>query len=496
MVADRAVRRGWIRRLWPSGVRARITAVAVGAVALALLVVGIALVVSLRALLTQETESGARLRAEQAARRLEAGEPVRSVVADRDDDTIVQVLDVTGRVLASSPALSDPLIAQPAAGSGRTVDPRGGDESYRVAAVEAHRSSGALTVLVGRGLGDVAESTQTVGILLAAGLPALLLVMAAVTRRAVGRALAPVEAIRAETDAISATQLHRRVPQPAGNDEIARLASTTNLMLDRLHRARERERKLVSDASHELRSPVATIRQHAEVAMAHPDRVAVPALAATVHAEALRLQHLVDDLLLLARADERASDVRRRPVDVDDIAIAEVRRLRATTEHRVNASGVSAGRVRADPAAVRRVVRNIADNAARYARGDIAFAVSERDGWVRLDVDDNGPGVAPADRARVFERFVRLDDARGRDSGGAGLGLAIVAELVAVLGGRVTLTASPLGGARVSVWLPAEPFRVGSGLDADDVDVTPVSNRDDIEEDSPWHDSPASRRGS
>jgi signal transduction histidine kinase len=270
----------------------------------------------------------------------------------------------------------------------------------------------------------------------------------------VGRALAPVEAIRAEVDAISATALHRRVPDPAADDEIGRLARTMNRMLDRLEQAQTRQRRLVSDASHELRSPVATIRQHAEVALAHPGRTTTTELAGTVLAEDLRLQRLAEDLLLLTRADEHTLGLRRRPVDLDDLVFDEARRLRGVSGLRVDTSAVSAGRIDGDAAGLRRVLRNLGDNAARHAGAQVAFSVSERDGVVRLLVDDDGPGIPEADRERVFERFVRLDDARARDDGGSGLGLAIVAELVAAHDGTVTITPSPAGGTRVEVTLP------------------------------------------
>jgi signal transduction histidine kinase len=174
-----------------------------------------------------------------------------------------------------------------------------------------------------------------------------------------------------------------------------------------------------------------------------------------VGAESVRLQGLVDDLLLLARADERTLRLDRRPIDLDDIVFEEARRLRTTTTLRVDSTAVSAGRIEADGAAARRVVRNLTDNAARHARTRIGLGLAEHDGWVVLDVDDDGPGIAPEDRDRVFDRFVRLDDDRSRDAGGAGLGLAIVAELVAAHDGEIALAVSPLGGTRVTLRLPA-----------------------------------------
>jgi signal transduction histidine kinase len=227
-----------------------------------------------------------------------------------------------------------------------------------------------------------------------------------------------------------------------------------NRMLERLQRAHARQRRFVADASHELRSPVASIRQHAEVALAHPDRTTAAELAATVLAEDLRVQRLVEDLLLLARADEHALPPRRRQVDLDDLVFDEARRLRDATGLHVDVGAVSAGRVEGDPAGLRRVLRNLGDNAARHASARVGFALAERDGVAVLVVDDDGPGIPPGDRERVLERFVRLDDARARDAGGSGLGLAIVAELVAAHGGAVGIADGPLGGARVQVTLP------------------------------------------
>jgi signal transduction histidine kinase len=288
-------------------------------------------------------------------------------------------------------------------------------------------------------------------------LPVLLLVVGGTTWQVAGRALAPVEAMRREVDEISSARLHRRVPLPAGDDEIARLAATMNRMLDRLEQSQVRQRRFVSDASHELRSPVSSIRQHAEVALAHPERTNVDDLAATVLAEELRVERLVDDLLLLARLDEHALPLHHRPVDLDDLVLEEARRLRRTTPVGVDTTGLSAARVVGDAAALRRVLRNVAENAARHCRTRVAFALRQDGRRVVLEVDDDGPGIPLADRQRVFERFVRLDDARARDGGGSGLGLAIVAEVVAAHGGGVAIEKSPLGGARVRITLSAEP---------------------------------------
>lgn len=439
-------------------VRVRLTGAAVGIIGVALFLAGVALVAALHAALSREVRSAVLLRVGEAVRVLDAGgDPTAGLAGD--DDVVVQVLGPSGAVLAATPNGAGPALADLAPGQEREVDVRFDDDPFLVLAAAA---GDGRTVLVGRSLDTREETTGTMTVLLAIGLPALLLAVGATTWRVVGRALAPVDAIRAEVDAISAADLARRVSTSA-SDEIGRLAATMNRMLDRLELARVRERRFVADASHELRSPIAALRQHAEVALAHPEHA--PTLAQAAHAESLRMQALVDDLLLLAKADAQAMALRRRPVDLDDLVFDEVRRLRAgsgpagTGGFAVDASGVSAARVDGDPAALRRVLRNLGDNASRHAAHRVGLALAARDGWAELLVDDDGPGVPAADRTRVFERFVRLDEARDRrdasgPAGGSGLGLAIVAEIVAVHGGTVALAGGPLGGTRVTVRLP------------------------------------------
>jgi signal transduction histidine kinase len=312
-----------------------------------------------------------------------------------------------------------------------------------------------VTVIVGRSLEDVDEATRPVVASLLVGVPLLLLVVGAVTWRVVGRALGPVERIRREVDGISTDELHRRVPEPAGRDEISRLAATMNRMLDRLEAGHDRQRRFVSDASHELRSPVASLRQHGEVARAHPDRTELSELSGVVLEESARLERIVDDLLLLTRIDEGAGLPDATAVDLDDIVLAEAARLRASTSLAIDTRGVSAGRVLGDPRTLERMVRNLTENAARFATSAVGLSLSERDGRTVLRVDDDGPGIAPSDRQRVFDRFVRLDDARDRDSGGSGLGLAIVREIARLHGGTVGVHEAEIGGARVEVRLPS-----------------------------------------
>jgi signal transduction histidine kinase len=441
-----------------ASIRVRTTLAAVVVVGAALVVGSMMMTGLLRQALERDVRTAARLRARDVAAVLKASGGLGSLAVEDREDALIQVIDGSGRVVASSPNMrGEPPVAD--------VDPGGWVRVSRtpieatpfvVVAEAAAGPTGEFTVLVARSIDDVEESTRKVGGLLAAGSPLLILIVGLTTWRVVGRALAPVEAIRSEVDSISAAELHRRVSDSTGRDEIARLAATMNRMLDRLEAAQSRQRRFVSDASHELRSPVASIRQHAEVALTHPGRITTTELAQVVLDEDLRVQHLVEDLLLLARADEGTLRSRRQAVDLDDLVFEVATQLRAATDLRIDTSGVSAGRVAGDEGQLRRLLRNLGDNAARHARTKVEFSLRETPaGTVVLRVDDDGPGVPEAQRQRIFERFVRLDDARSRDTGGSGLGLAIVAEIAAAHAATVTAADSPLGGARFEVEVPA-----------------------------------------
>jgi signal transduction histidine kinase len=431
-------------------IRAVTIAVATVVVAIALAVGATALITALRHTLIDEVAEAGRAQAGDVVRQLEAGRPPILEVAGGDEQ-LIQVITPAGAVVASSPNVAGmPALVRLEPGqSAQVVTPLDDDEFVAVAE-GAETPDGPRIVVVARALVEVLDTTTVLTRLLIIGLPVLLAVVAITTWFAVGRALAPVEAIRREVDEISAAQLHRRVPQPAADDEIGRLAATMNRMLARLESARNSQRRFVSDASHELRSPITTVRQHAEVALAHPDRISAQELADVVLAEQQRMERLVEDLLLLARADEHVP-LARVPVDLDDLAFEEGRRLRSTTSAAVDTSGVSAARVQGDVDALRRVLRNLGENAARHASSRVAISLGTRGGDVVLTVDDDGPGIPESERARVLQRFVRLDEARSRDDGGSGLGLSIVDEVVRAHGGSIAISRSPLGGARIQV---------------------------------------------
>ena len=439
-------------------VKVRTTLAASLVVGFALVLASAALVILLARSLTANVRDVASSRAEAVVVGLAAGRA--DLDAGESDDEFVQVIDPDGDVVASSANVAgQPALTTTAPGTETRLDelPPGipvEGAAFLVVAMAGSSPDGDDTVIVGRSLDDVRDATSAVVPLLLVGVPLLVLVIAAVTWWITGRALRPVDSIRAEVETISAGALDRRVPEPDTGDEVARLASTMNRMLGRLESSHVRQRRFVSDAAHELRSPVASIRQHSEVAIAHPEAASVGDLADVVHRENLRVEQLVDDLLLLARLDE-GDRATWEQVDLDDLLLAEAARLRASSEVRIGTTGVAPARVLGDPAGLARVIRNLADNAARHAEGLVELAVYDDDGWAVVTVDDDGAGVAVADRGRVFDRFVRLDDARSRDAGGAGLGLAIVRAVVEAHGGQVTIGEGLLKGAHLEVRLPA-----------------------------------------
>lgn len=439
-------------------VRARTTAGAVVVVGVALIVAAVAMVMLLRRSLTTDVHVAALSRAESIGAQLEAGIDPGDVTLPGDDDQFVQLVDRDGEVVGASLSVSDDApVADLASGESRRIDAPFDDDPFLVVAIDGPSRQGTLTVLVGRTLDLVYESTATAAVLLTGAIPLLLLIVGYVTWKVVGRALAPVDSIRSEVDSISTEELHRRVPVPPTTDELARLATTMNRMLERLQHGTEKQRRFVSDASHELRSPVASVRQHAELALTHPETTSTTDLADLVLSENTRLQRLVDDLLMLARADERDSTMTSSEIDLDDLVFAEVERTRRASYKTFDTEHVSSGRLRGNQKLLTRVISNLLENADRHARDRVALRLYEDDGLVILEVDDDGPGIATADRERVFHRFVRLDQARDRDAGGSGLGLAIVAELVERHGGVVTVADSPLGGARFRIRFPASP---------------------------------------
>jgi signal transduction histidine kinase len=321
---------------------------------------------------------------------------------------------------------------------------------------EIQTTAGNITLVAQQSTAAVNRTVHSVTNVLLVVVPAMILLVALAAWYFAGRALRPVEDIRVEAESITGTTMHRRVPEPETDDEVGRLARTMNAMLDRLEIASQRQRQFVSDASHELRSPLASIRTNLEVALRHADRADWPAVAGRALAEDARMEDTVSELLELARLDEVAGPApldTLPDVDLDELVLDDTVQERRVP---VDTSRVSAGRVHGRREQLTRVVRNLLDNAARHATSSVAVELRAGDDHtIELTVDDDGPGIPVEDRERVFDRFTRLDDGRARDAGGLGLGLSMVKEITEQHGGTVTIEDAPIGGARLRVRLPA-----------------------------------------
>ncbi|OQS17955.1 hypothetical protein B0T44_22300 [Nocardia donostiensis] len=323
-------------------------------------------------------------------------------------------------------------------------------DNFRVAALAGSASDGQpVTIYAGASLETADSAVADVRRAMLIGLPLLLVVVAAVTWLVTRRALRPVEAIRTELAEIMHGDLSRRVPEPASRDEIARLAATTNDTLAALEESSERQRRFIADAAHELRSPIASLRTQLEVAQAHPGLLELDGLLG----DTVRLEHLAADLLLLARLDAgeqpRADRVNLAALICDELTHRVGDRIPVDTVLPGEEVVITGSRTQ-----IARVLGNLVDNAQRHAATAVRVALERDADTAVVEVVDDGPGVPEADRQRIFQRFVRLDDARSRDEGGAGLGLAIARDVVERHGGAIRVEAGAQGGARFVVELP------------------------------------------
>ncbi|MET8729462.1 ATP-binding protein [Streptomyces parvus] len=476
-------------------VRARAALGATLVVAVALIGAGLAVLLVLRANLIDQADLQAEVAAREVAGALATGTPYEDVELDDEEDHPVQVTDEEDRVVLVSKDLravtgtgATGVTPVPSASAGATPAPDEDDDGdddqdddrsrpgrgevssddpgfsdgtatvdrttadYRFAAVEATTPDGVtLTVYAGAPLAAEQEAVNTVRGAMLTGLPVLLVVVAGVTWLVTRRALRPVEGIRQEMAAITASEdLARRVPEPDSRDEIAALARTTNETLTVLEASVERQRRFVADASHELRSPIASLRTQLEVAEAHPELLDLPGAVA----DTVRLQVLAADLLLLARLDagEKPGSA---TVELGALVREEVsQRTRDRIAVAVEVPEGGAFEVNGSRGQLSRVIGNLLDNAQRHAESSVAVSVAADGRGVRVEVRDDGAGVPEGERERIFERFVRLDDARSRDDGGAGLGLAIARDVAARHGGTLTVHRADEGGAAFRLWLP------------------------------------------
>lgn len=436
------------------GLRGRLILLGTAGLAVGLAIGGVLLVAVLRSALERAVDESATQTARDVAELLDAGRLPDPIPAG--GTTIVQVIDADGQVRAASLG-GDRLVSSVPSGALADGDGDGAlgylpgyrfgvREVVRVVTVRAGPADDRQTVVVAAPAGEIADSVQVISVGLTVGYAVLLAAAAALAWRLVSATLRPVTALRRGAEEITGTGSTASLPVPPARDEIHDLAVTLNGMLARLDAARGRQRAFVADAAHELRSPLASLRTQLEVVAAVDGREVADLLV-----EVQRMTRLVDDLLLLARVDD-AVPPRRVPVDLADLVRTTLLRY-ADRRVPVTLSVEAVPPVLADPDALTRVVDNLVDNAVRHAGSAVSVRLAA---GPLLTVSDNGPGVPPADRERVFGRFTRLVYARDRDSGGSGLGLAIVRELVTQHGGTVTLTDADPHGLRVEVRLGAD----------------------------------------
>ncbi len=445
--------RVWPARWWArQSLRARLTLIATALFSFAVVTGAVLVLVLQRYALLRVLDNSAERTAVDIAQQFVDGKDLTTVYPTTGGVTAVQVVDDTGTVVAASPGadrvfplLDANQVIEARKGRRYVVDSATSGARLRVLGQPAGPQR---TVLVATDLKSVDDSLRLLGRAALIGGPLAVLLMGFATYTVVAFTLRPVAALRHGAADITAAGLSdQRLPVPSAQDEIHRLAVTLNAMLDRIDSATSRQRTFVGDAAHELRSPLASLRVQLEVARRMGPAQDWPDLVDDVLVDVDRLDRLVDDLLALARLDESGGGLRRtEAVDLRSLlrtVVAGYAHARVPVTLAPGGTAVVTG----DPDGLRRVVINLVDNAVRYARTGVRVAlqagVQADRPTVTLTVTDDGPGIPPAERERVFDRFYRTEAARSREAGGTGLGLPIVRDLVRAHGGTVRLVAGP-----------------------------------------------------
>ena len=452
-------------------IRARLTAMFAAAMVAFLTIAALLLYVQLRKEFNETVNAGLVGRADAIAALVREGGSLRGDpgAGFEPQETFAQVLSDDGRVLETLGGVESAVLGrdelalarrEPLVVSERDVD--GIEDIARLRAQPVPRPPGTSdgegsVVVVGQSLSDRNEVLSSLTVSFAVGVPLAVLVTSLIGYALATAGLRPVEAMRRRAAVISLSgEAVDWLPLPSAEDEIRRLGTTLNDMLDRMRRAFERERRFVADASHELRTPLAVLKTELESALRTGDYgpgVRESLLAAVEEAD--HLAQLAEDLLVLARAGEGRLPVSREPLD--GRALLEGARDRFSdraAEHgrRILVDAPDDLRVSGDPLRLRQVLGNLLDNALRHGAGDVTLTARPADGGVGFEISDRGPGFPDGFADRAFERFTRADDARSR--GGAGLGLAIVSSIVDAHGGDIAVASGP--GCTVSFWLPGE----------------------------------------
>jgi signal transduction histidine kinase len=443
--------------------RIRITLAAMVMLAIALALSAAAIFVAYERDQDQARSRSAQADAAQVAQLVARGQlPETLPMLSSGPFTVIQVLNRDGQTISQSSNLAAraPLVARSQLRRATTLHSEavsipGAPGGAVITLIPIEPDGLTVAVATSADEGHRARHVLTTGLLI--GMPALLGVGGALIWIAVGRALRPVEDMRLRAAAITATDLHLRVPQPPGDDNIAKLAVTLNSMLARLQSSSEQQRQFIGDASHELRSPITSVLVALEVARNHAASDNDAELFDDLVHEQQRVVSLVEQLLLLARIDANSAVQQRDRVNVSELATAlahgysnEALVIECQVAPRVAVLG--------DRELMSRIVRNLLANATRHTHGRVRLSVYVDTDQAFIEVADNGNGIEPEDRERVFDRFVRLDHSRDRVQGGTGLGLAIVHDAVVAHQGEVSIGRGLDGvGAAFVVRMPLAP---------------------------------------
>jgi two-component system, OmpR family, sensor kinase len=448
-------------------IRLRVTLVFTAVMALVLAATGVFLYVRLGSDLNDTINEGLRSRAADVAALIKEADSGLSEgrLADRAE-SFAEILDSRGRVFDSTPQVDGHVLLTreglQRAQHGAVFFDRGPlpgiqDES-RLLALPVRAQGQRLVVVVGTSIETRSESLASLLRWLLIGGPVALLLAALAAYGVAAAALRPVEAMRARAAEVSTAEPDQWLPVPPTHDEIARLGTTLNAMLQRLADSLAHERQFVADAGHELRTPLAILKAELELALSQRrSREELEGALASAAEETDRLTQLAEDLLVIAQSDRG-----KLPVALDETELAEVLEGVGSRFDRRAADHGRSLDIRVEPGLkapvdrlrIEQALGNMVDNALRYGEGSVGLSAIGRNGHVELHVVDRGPGFPRDFLGRAFERFSRLDASHGR--GGAGLGLAIVDSIARSHRGEAHAANRPGGGADVWMELPGD----------------------------------------
>ena len=464
-----AKKKPWPRRpkllrpeLW--GVRTYAVAAATATMAIVLMLAGTGLLLVMRSSLLDNAQALAVAQKNIAVQQIQADDS-RKIPAEiaGSSTEITQIISQSADILSSSDPEQPLIYDGPVLAAGETyssaehsVSSLFDFDDYLIAAEGVQSRDGTVIVAVGTPTTIQKGAITTVGWSLLTGIPLLLALAATLIWVLVGRALRPVETIRSTVAGISHDHLSQRVQVLHTNDEIERLALTMNEMLQRIEAGDEVQRRFVADASHELRSPLATLTTGLEVAIADPSGKTWSDTASMLHKQTHRMSYLVEDLMTLAKIDDAGLNFLMEDVDLDDVLLEEAVRLKAMTRHHLSVK-IEPIRITGDPNRLAQVFRNVLNNADRHAESEITIDTALHHGLATVTIDNDGDTVPEDEVERIFDRFVRLDASRSRESGGSGLGLAISREILSLHSGSIHATRSSRGRTRFIITLPAHP---------------------------------------